>query len=75
MCPDFCRYPDGYTLLFISFHSSDYTRFHWAVYNQYQGFYQSHRTLDTGCTPPNDGYDDDDITSGEAAAMPGLRQL
>ena len=36
------------------------TGFHWAVYNQYQGFY---------------GYDDDDITSGEAAAMPVLQEF
>ena len=49
-----CRYPNDYTLLFISFHSSAYTGFHWAVYNENQLFF---------------GFDDDDITSGGAAPM------
>ena len=54
-----CRYPDGFTLLFIPFHSSAYTGFHWAVYNEDEVFY---------------GFDDDDITSGMAAPMHLLRQ-
>ena len=52
-CTFACRYPNGYTLLFISCYSSAYTAFHWAVYNQDQAFY---------------GFDDGDITLGGVTA-------
>ena len=48
------RYPDGYTLLFISSHSPAYTGSHWAVYDQDNLF----------C-----GFDDGDTTSGGEAIM------
>ena len=54
-----CRYPNRYTLLFISLYSPAYTGFHWAVYNQNQMFY---------------GFEDGDITSGGAAAIHMLQQ-
>ena len=45
-----CRYPGGYTLLFIPYYSPVYTGQHWAVYNENNNFY---------------GFDDGDITPGE----------
>ena len=54
-----CRYPNDYMLLFISFHSSAYTGFHWAVYDENQVFY---------------GFDDNDINVGMAAPMHMLWQ-
>ena len=45
-----CRYPFGYTLLFIPFYSAAYTGNHWAVYNQDGQFW---------------GYDDGDVTNGD----------
>ena len=54
-----CRYPIDYMLLFICFHCSAYTGFHWAVYDENQVFY---------------GFDDNDITVGMAAPMHMLWQ-
>ena len=44
-----CRYPAGYSLVFIPYYSPVYTGSHWGVYDQDQNFY---------------GYDDGDV-SGE----------
>ncbi len=45
-----CRYPGGYTLLFIPSYSPDYTGQHWAVYDNNYDF---------------TGFDINDATSGE----------
>ncbi len=45
-----CRFPRGYTLLFIPFYSTDYSGYHWAVYDNNNKFYS---------------FDDSDATSGE----------
>ena len=48
-----CRYPSGYTLLFIPYYAPDYSGQHWAVYNDNNNFY---------------GFDDGDATAGEPCA-------
>ena len=45
-----CRFPRGYTLLFIPFYSTEYSGYHWAVYDDNNKFYS---------------FDDGDATSGE----------
>ena len=47
-----CRYPHGYTLVFVSAHSPYYTGNHWAIYDSSNDFY---------------GYDDNDLTAGETS--------
>lgn len=44
------RYPAGYHLLYVPYYSSDYSGYHWAVYNDNNIFYS---------------FDDGDTTPGE----------
>ena len=54
---DLCRYPGGYTLLYIPYYSPDYSGYHWAVYNNDNTFY---------------GFDDGDATLGRTCASSGV---
>ena len=45
-----CRYPYGYSLIFIPYYSPAYTGYHWGVYNEQNNFY---------------GFDEGDASSGE----------
>lgn len=45
-----CRYPAGYSLIFIPYYSPAYSGYHWGVYDQSNNFY---------------GFDDGDTTAGE----------
>ncbi len=46
-----CRFPGGYTLLFIPYYSAEYTGYHWTVYDNHNKFYS---------------FDDGDASPGEA---------
>ena len=55
-----CRYPAGYSLVFIPYYSPVYTGSHWGVYDQNQNFY---------------GYDDGDVSGELCLQWPACNQI